>query len=123
MSEDIIKAVEIQETKYGEKIVLQSPYEARYFIKALPFNTLSEEIAEHGSLRAKLESRDVAEGAIQATEDFSFSTGFQTHASWEPDALGEDDGAWTIDVLAWDEASDFFEFVGFETEVADDVNL
>ena len=123
MSEDMITAFEVQETDYGEELVLKSPFDAKEFIQVLPWKDLSEEIAEHGSLRAKAEGRDVAEGAIQAAEDFGFSDDFAAHASWDPNALGRDNGAWTIDVDAWGEASEFFEFVGFETEVAPDVNL
>lgn len=123
MTDDTIVAFEVQETDYDEELVIKSPFDAKEFISALPWKTLAEEVEEHGSLRAKLESRDVAAGAIDAAEDFEFSDGFEAHASWDPNALGRDDGAWTIDVDAWDEASEFFEFVGFETEVRDQVSL
>lgn len=123
MSEDTITAVEVQETEYGEELVLQSPYDAKEFIQALPWKELQEEVEEHGSLRAKLASRGVADAAIDAAEDFEFSDDFAAHPSWDPNGLGYEDGAWTIDVDAWEEASEFFEFVGFETEVQGNVNL
>jgi hypothetical protein len=115
MSEDTITAVAVLETEYGEKVVLDSPFEAKDFINALPWKTLPEEADEHGSLRAKLEKRDVDDAAIQAAEDFEFSEDFAGHASWEPDTLGGD-GAWAIDVSAFDEAREFFEFVGYDVE-------
>lgn len=117
MSEDTITAIEVQETEYGETLVIDSPFDAKGFINSLPWKTLSEEVSEHGSLRAKLEGRDVPDAAIQAAEDFGFSDDFEAHPSWDPNALGYEDGAWTIDVDAWAEASEFFEFAGFETEV------
>lgn len=116
MTEDTIVAAELQETEFGEKLALQSPYDALQFMKSLPWKTLEEEVAEHGSLRAKLEDRDVEEGAINAAEDFGFSDDFAAHASWEPRALDPDTGAWMIDPDAWEEASEFFEFAGFEVE-------
>lgn len=123
MTEDTITAVEILETDFGEDLVIQSPYDAKEFIQSLPWKTLKEEEEEHGSLRAKLEDRGVADAAIMAAEDFEFSDDFAAHPGWEPNALGREDGAWTIDVDAWDEASEFFEFAGFETDVRSDVNL
>jgi hypothetical protein len=115
MSADII-AVEVQETKYDEVVVLETPYDAKDFIDALPWNTLEEEEEEHGDLRTKLENRDVADAAIQAAEDFNFSDTFSAHQSWDPNALGRDNGAWTIDRDALGEALEFFEFCGFEVE-------
>jgi len=122
-NEDNIEAVEIQETEYGEKVVLASPYDAKEFINALPWKELSEEESEHGSLRAKLESRDVAGPAIDAAEEFDFSPDFAAHASWDPSALGYEDGAWVIDREAWDEAREFFEFSGFDVKVRSGVDL
>lgn len=122
MTEDTITAARIDETEYGEVLVLKSPFDAKEFINALPFFPLEEEIEEHGSLRNKLEGRDVNDAAIRAAEDFGFSDDFSAHPSWDDSAFGAD-GAWTIDVDAWDEASDFFEFAGFETEVRPDVNV
>lgn len=121
--EDTITAVEVQETEFGEKLALQSPFDAKEFIQAMPWKTTREEVEEHGSLRAKAEQRDVAEGAIQAAENFEFSDDFASHANWEPNALGRGEGAWTIDVDAWEEASDFFEFCGFETSVSTSIAI
>ena len=122
MTEDAIVALEVQETDFGEKVVLQSPFDAKDFIKVLPWKELQEEVAENGSLREKAVSRGMGEDnvAIKAIEDYieeeGFSSTFATHASWESDALGRSEGAWTIDAGAWDEAQDYFEFCGFETQ-------
>lgn len=125
MSDDSITAVEIQETEYGQKLVIDSPFEAKDFIKVLPWKKMSEEVMEHGSIREKAVSRGMSENnvAVEEAEDFGFSDDFASHASWEPTALGPDDGAWMIDVDSWGEASDFFESAGFETSVEEDVNL
>jgi len=122
MTKDAIVAVEVQETDFGEKVVLQSPFDAKDFIKVLPWKELQEEVAESGSLREKAVSRGMSEDnvAIQAIEDYmeeeGFSSTFATHASWESDALGRSEGAWTIDAEAWSEAQEYFEFCGFETQ-------
>lgn len=116
MSEDAIIAVEVIETDFDEKVALQSPYDAKDFINALPWKKTVEEVEEHGSLRAKLEDRGVADGAITAAEDFGFSDDFAAHPTWNPDAFGKDDGAWLIDADTFDEARQFFEFAGFEVE-------
>lgn len=122
MTKDAIVAVEVQEREFGEKVVLQSPFDAKDFIKVLPWKELQEEVAENGSLREKAVSRGMSEDnvAIKAIEDYiekeGFSSTFAAHASWESDALGRSEGAWTIDASAWDEAQDYFEFCGFETQ-------
>lgn len=118
MSDEAIVAVEVQETEYGEKVAIQSPFDAKDFIKVLPWKELQEEEEEYGSLREKAVSRGMGSDAvaIEAAEDFEFSDDFAAHASWEPNAFGYEDGGWTIDVEAWDEAKEFFEFCGFEVE-------
>lgn len=122
MTKDSIVAFEVIDTQYGEKIVLKSPYDAKDFIKIMPFKQLQEEVAENGSLREKEVSRGMSADnvAIDAIEDYieqeGFSSTFATHRSWESDALGRSEGAWTIDVGAWDEAQDYFEFCGFKTQ-------
>lgn len=123
VDDDTIEVVEIQETEYGEKLVLDSPFDAKEFINALPWQAFNEEVADHGSLRNKLEDRGVDDAAIRAAEDFDFSGEFAAHASWDPNGLGYEDGAWVIDVEAWDEAKEFFEHAGFETKVRSGVNL
>jgi hypothetical protein len=122
MDEDTIVAVEVQDTDYGEKVVLKSPFDAKDFIKVLPWKELSEEVSEHGSIREKAVSRGVSEDsvAIKAIEDYMEQEGlpadFATHVSWDPNALGYEEGGWTIDTDALDDAFAFFEFAGFETE-------
>lgn len=122
-NDDSIVAVEVLETENGEKLVLDSPYDAKPFINALPWKKLEDEVEEHGSFRAKLEDFDVDEAAIQAAEEFDFDDEFSAHPTWDATALGEDDGAWLIDAGSWDEARDFFEFCGFEVEVSAEVAL
>jgi hypothetical protein len=129
MSEDVIKAVEVQETDFGEKVVLESPYEARHILKHLPWKEYGEEVDEYGSLKEKAETRGTNTKTSElmqvfdAYEKYGFSDDFATHISWEPDALGPDTGAWTIDRGAWVEAADFFEFAGYTVEVGNDVEL
>lgn len=123
-----IKITEIQETNFGEKAVIESPFEAKDYIKHLPWKEYSEELKEHGTLLAKAESRggsldSNAVEALDAIEQFDFSDDFQTHVSWDAHALGQGQGAWTIDVEAVPEASKFWEFAGFTVEVADGVDF
>jgi hypothetical protein len=129
MSEDTIIAVSVVETDFGEKVVLESPFEAKDHIKHLPWKEHQEEVREHGSLKGKAESRGVNTKTSQLTEVFDameqygFSNDFATHVSWDPDAIAEGSGAWTIDVEAFEEAKDFFEFCGYSVEVANGVEL
>lgn len=129
MSEDTIEAVEVQETDFGEKVVIKSPFEAKDLIKHLPWKEYGEEVSEYGSLKEKAEARGTntkTSELIQvfdAYEKYGFSDDFATHVSWDPEALGPDQGAWTIDREAWVEAADFFQFAGYNVEVADDVDL
>lgn len=112
MTDDNIVAVEIQETEYGEKVVLQSPFDAKDFIKALPFM----EYGNYDNYTAEMERNGVADGAMHAAEDFGFSDEFSTHRSWNPTALGQEVGAWLVDVDSLDETIEFLEFCGFEVE-------
>lgn len=129
MSEDVITAVEVIETDFGEKIVLDSPYESRMLLKHLPWKEYGEEVNEYGSLKEKAEARGTNTKTSElmevfdAYEQYGFSDDFATHISWMPDALGPDTGAWTIDREAWVEAADFFQFAGYSVEVDDDVDL
>ena len=123
VEDDVIRVVERIESDFGEKAVLDSPFEAKDFINALPWNALAEEEQEHGSLRAKLEDRGVDGAAINAAEEFEFSDDFAAHASWDPNALGYEEGAWTIDADSFDEAAEFFEFVGYRVKIESDVEL
>lgn len=126
MSNDMIEVVEIQETDFGEKAVIDSPYSAKDYIKHLPWKEYSEEVSEHGSLREKAESRGINTSTSELVEVFrnmekyGFSDSFATHNSWDSDALGGD-GAWTIDADAVEEATDFWEFCGFDVEVNVDI--
>lgn len=128
MSEDTIRAEEIVETNFGEKVAIDSPYEARHIIKFLPWKEYSEEVAEHGSLKGKAEDRGTNTKTselitvFESYESYGFSDDFATHVGWDPDALGGD-GAWTIDRESWVEAADFFQYAGFNVEVADGVSL
>ena len=122
MSDEPIVAAEVVDTQYGEKVLLRSPFDAKDFVKVLPYFDVQSELEEHGSLRRKATSRGMSEDniAIVAVEDYmdehGFADDFAAHPSWESDAFGIDDGAWTIDADALEEAFEFFEFAGFETK-------
>jgi hypothetical protein len=113
MSDDTITAVEVVETDYGEKVVLESPFEAKDFIKILPWKEMSEEMVEHGSVEEMALSSNIGTDnvVIEAANKFGFSDDFASHASWD-----SDESAWLIDADALDEAFEFFEFAGFETD-------
>jgi hypothetical protein len=123
---DTIKVVEVQETDFGEKAVIDSPYESRHAIKHLPWNEYQEEIDEHGSLEGKAQDRGTNTktseliDVFDSMEQYGFSPDLATHVSWDPDALGGD-GAWTIDVDAVDEVADFWEFLGYSVEIQVDI--
>lgn len=129
MSEDTIRAVEVIETDFGEVVALDSPYESRHYLKHLPWKEYSAEVSEYGSLKEKAEARGTNTKTSElmevfdAYEKYGFSDDFATHVSWDPEALGPDKGAWTIDRESWVEAADFFQFAGYTVEVADDVDL
>lgn len=126
MADDTIVIEEIQETTYGEKAVVDSPFEAKDFIKHLPWKAYGEEISEYGSLKEKAADRgtnvktsELME-VFDAMEQYGFSDDFATHVSWDPNALSGD-GAWTIDVEAVEDAADFWQFCGFTVEIEADV--
>lgn len=129
MSDNTITAVEVIETDFDEKVVIDSPYEAKDYISNLPWNEYGEEVAEHGSLKGKAQSRGINTKTSQlvevfdAMEEYGFSDDLSCHQSWDSDALGAGDGAWTVDRTAWEEVADFFEFVGYNVEVADGVSV
>ncbi len=127
MSDDnTIEIVEVQETDFGEKAVVDSPFDAKDYIKHLPWKEYQEEVDEHGSLKEKAESRGTNVKSSEmlevfdAMEKYGFSDDFATHVSWDPDALSGD-GAWTIDREAVEEAADFWQFVGFNVEINADL--
>lgn len=124
--DNTVEITEIQETDFGEKAVVDSPFDAKDYIKHLPWKEYGEEVSEHGSLKAKAEDRgtnvktsELME-VFDAMEKYGFSNDFATHVSWDPNALGGD-GAWTIDREAVEEATDFWEFVGFNVEIEADL--
>jgi len=129
MADDNTITVEsIQETEYGEKAIIDSPFEAKDAIKHLPWKAYGEEIEEHGSLKKKAESRgtntktsELVE-VFDAMEKYGFDKNFATHVSWNPDAL-DGEGAWTIDAEAVPEAVDFWRFLGYQTSVAEGVDI
>jgi len=129
MSDDTITAVAVLDTDFGEKVAIDSPYESKDYISNLPWKASSEEVDEHGSLKEKASNRGINVKTSQLTEvfgameEYGFSDEFACHQSWDPDALGAGDGAWTIDREAWSEAADFFQYAGFDVEVADGVSV
>jgi len=122
MSDNTIEAVDVMGTDFGKKVVFKSPYESRFYIKHLPWQEYGEEVAEYGSLKEKAEARGTNTKTSQLMqvfddyEEFGFSSDFATHMSWEPDALGPDTGAWTVDKEAWEEFAEFFEFAGYNVD-------
>lgn len=128
VDDNTIQIVSIQETEYGEKAVIDSPYEAKDAISQLPWKEYEKEVAEHGSLREKAESRGTNTKTSElielfnAMEKYGFSDDFCTHQSWDPNAL-DDGGAWTIDKDAVKEAVDFWQFLGYTVEMDDEVDL
>lgn len=129
MSETTITAGAVLEDDFGEVVALESPYEARHVIKFLPWKQYQEEIDEYGSLKKKAEARGTNTKTsellevFEAYEQYGFSDDFATHQTWEPDALAPGQGAWTVDKEAFDELADFFQFAGYNVEVADGVEL
>lgn len=123
MSDNTITIESVQETTWGEKVVIDSPYEARNYIKHLPFVEYGEELDRHDSLKEKAADRGMnvksseAEELFDAIEQYGFSDDFAAHPSWDPDALGGD-GAWMIDKDAVEEATDFWQFCGFHVDVS-----
>lgn len=126
MSDDTITLVEVQETQYGEKVVIDSPYETKEWISNLPWKEYSEEVAEHGSLQEKAEDRGINTKTSELIdvfaemETYGFSPDLATHNTWDPNAL-DGSGAWTIDLDAVEEVIDFWEFAGLTVEVSNEV--
>lgn len=125
MSQDgEIVLTDIQETEWDEKAMLDSPFEARSFIKCLPWKEYAEEIDEYGSLRQKARVRDmgIADAALDAVEAYQESHGFPddfaTHVSWD-----NEQNKWTIDADAFEEARAFWEFAGFEVNTSPGVSV
>jgi len=98
MSEITITATEVVETPFGEKVLLDSPYEAKQYIKYMPWS------ADDGV------NYDELEDGTQ-TPDYEFSPDFGCHSSWDPEAY-----SWAIDASTFGQAVDFFESVGIEVE-------
>jgi hypothetical protein len=98
MSEITITATEIVETNFGEKVLLDSPYEAKQYIKFMPWS------ADDGVNYDELEDDT-------PTPDYEFSPDFASHSSWDPEAY-----SWAIDKGTFGQAVDFFESVGIEVE-------
>lgn len=128
VDDSTIRVVEVQETEFGEKAVIDSPYESKEYISNLPWKEYQDELQEHGSLKKKAESRgtnvktsEMLE-VFDAMEQYGFSDEFATHVSWDPNALGPEEGAWTIDVEAVEEAADFWQFVGYNVQIDCDLD-
>lgn len=125
MTEDSeIVLVEIQETEWDEEAVLDSPFDAKDFIKVLPWKTYAEEIEEYGSLREKNEQRDMGlnDAALDAIEAYDAEHGipddFATHNSWDAQQ-----NSWVIDADSFEQAREFWEFAGFPVSVAPHIDL
>lgn len=127
MSDDNTIVIDsVQETDFGEKAVVDSPFETKDYISNLPWKEYQEEVSNHGSLKEKAVANGTNVKTSQLTEVFGamekyrFSDDLACHQSWDPDALGGD-GAWTIDKEAVEEVTDFWQFCGFNVEINTDV--
>lgn len=103
MSELEITVTEIVETDFGEKVQLDTPYEAKQYITYMPWqasDTVNSEELEAGTI----------------TPDYEFSPNFGCHHSWNPD-----DYVWEIDRESIHQAVEYFESVGIE--VIDETGL
>ena len=125
MSDNTIEIVEVQETDFGEKAVVDSPFEAKDYIKYLPWKEYQEELDEYGSLKQKAEDRgdnvksSEMKELFKTMEEYGFPDDFATHVSWDSNALGGD-GAWTIDREAVETAADYWQFVGYNVDITTD---
>lgn len=104
MSENTITIEEIVETDFGEKAAIDSPYEAKQFIKFTPWS--EDDGVNYDELEDDTE-----------TPEFEFSDDFAAYHTWDPDAY-----RWMVNVESLSETIDFLESVGFEVEVSDSVN-
>jgi len=98
-----IVAEEIVETRFGEKVYIDSPYEAKQYIKYMPWS------ADDGPNPEELDSDT-------PVPDFEFSDEFETHASWDSDEY-----KWALDVASFNESIEYFKSVGFDVEVGERV--
>lgn len=94
---DTITAVELVETEYGEKVVLESPYEARDYIKYAPWGS----------------DDGVEEENLDESVDFEFSDDFGCYREWDADELGGS-GAWLVRASTFPEFRDYLESVGYD---------
>jgi len=128
VDDNTIRVESIQEQKYGEKAVIDSPYAAKDYIKFLPWKAYEDELDEHGSLKGKAQNRGTNTKTSELMklfdemEKYGFSNDFATHVSWDPDAL-DGDGAWTIDAGSVPEAADFWQFAGYTVTTGEGVDL
>jgi len=128
VEDNTIRVESIQETQYGEKAVIESPYDAKDYIKFLPWKAYKDEVNEYGSLKEKAQARGTNTKTSEllelfdSMEQYGFSKDFATHVSWDSNALNGG-GAWTIDAEAVPEAADYWQFVGYTVEMADGVEL
>lgn len=100
MSDNTIRFTEIIETEFGEKCVLESPYEAKNYINALAWN----------------EEEDYDESRLDEGEtipDFDFPEGFATHKNWD-----SENSRWTVDAEAVPVLTEYFEAAGFEVDAS-----
>jgi hypothetical protein len=105
-----ITVSEVVESEYGEKAILESPFEAKDWIKALPWG--DGKFSNPGVPNTDSVPDDVAEAA----EDFDWSEDYESHVNWN----GEN---WEVDPEALEEAAIFWELNGFDVEVETDADL
>jgi len=103
MENETITIGPVVETQFGEKAVIDAPYEAKDFVKHLPW--------EDGAVdRDRMKDDGVPDSRIVEFEGFDFGE-TSAHASFD-----FEDKNWLIDVDAVDTATEFWEGLGFTVE-------
>lgn len=105
-----IRVTEIVETEWGEKAILDAPFETKDYIKVLPWGD-----GEYGEAGVP-QTENVSDQAAEAAQDFDWPDDYESHVSWNGDN-------WTLDPDALGEAMDFWQAQGFNVEVAASVAL
>lgn len=101
MSKGKITATAIEEQEFGEKAILDSPYEAKDYLNALPWG----------------EEDDYDESRLSDASDrpdFTFESAFSAHQRWNPD-----ESRWEVDAEALPVLEKYFEAAGFEVDFSD----
>lgn len=105
MSDNTVKFGETIETEYGEKTVLDSPYEAKGYLNALPFQP----------------DDDFDESRLEEDDDvpaFNFPDEFGAFQTWDAD-----NSRWMVAADSVDVLKEYFEEAGFDVEIEGQATL